>query len=86
VNIPSIQRLSYYSLCVNSICRRLFADVINDVGQLLDMVSALVPSDFYLLVLSLSAICKGIHLGMNTILSPMWSLIANIPLYQHFVE
>ena len=39
--------------------RRLFADVINDVGQLLDMLSALVPSNCYLLILSISAICKG---------------------------
>jgi len=38
---------------------RLFADVINDIGQLLDMLSALVPSNVYLTVLSLSAICKA---------------------------
>ena len=38
---------------------RLFADVINDVGQLLDMLSAHVPSEFYLAILSMSAICKG---------------------------
>jgi hypothetical protein len=47
----------------NIASRRLFADVINDMGQLLDMLSALVPSHLYIAVLSLSAICKGnIHL------------------------
>lgn len=51
--------------------RRLFADVINDVGQLLDMFSALVPASWYLTVLSLSAICKCMN--MANMLLPMSS-------------
>jgi hypothetical protein len=39
---------------------RLFADVINDVGLLLDMLSALVPHRFYVYILCASAICKAL--------------------------
>lgn len=39
---------------------RLFADVINDVGLLLDMVSALVPPEAYVYVLCCSAVCKAL--------------------------
>jgi hypothetical protein len=38
---------------------RLFADVINDVGQSLDMLCSYVPSHLYLPILSVSAICKA---------------------------
>ena len=38
---------------------RLFADVINDIGLSLDMISPLVPAYLYLPVLCCSAICKA---------------------------
>lgn len=59
--IGSILFASSFSLYFGEFVKewRLYADVINDIGQILDMTTMYVPSNWYLPIISVSAICKA---------------------------